>query len=176
MCIIGWLAWPTSHSVNGQAFEQMRTLTIRESITIDAVPEVVWDFTQDYQQRTRWDKSIKAAAVIRNQSPRVVLIRASGGLSATLTYKLDDRPKKTTLSLTDVRSRVISGGGGSWQYVQQGDHTLWTQTNTLILKRGLMMWAAGPFIGWILKRNTRRAMQQAKHIIESQRLVDAHQL
>jgi len=68
--------------------------------------------------------------------------------------------------MEDVAARWLAGGGGSWDYAADGDGTLWTQTNTLILRPRLLGPVLGPFVARSLRRSTRTAMARAKAILE----------
>ncbi len=140
------------------------TVTISESIFINRPPYLVWDFTQDYNKRSLWDKTIREAKVIETK-PRRISIVGSWGLKAELVYKLDDRPNKTSLVMTNVSSVMISGGGGSWKYIPEDSGTLWTQTNTLIFKDSFLLRLLRPLITMSLKKNTRRGMKTAKTML-----------
>ena len=143
------------------------SITIKETIYIDQPPEVVWDFTQDYQLRTLWDKSIIEAKVLQQEPHRIVAIIAKGNSRMNFQYKLDDRPNKTTLAITDVHSSFILGGGGSWQYIASGNGTLWTRTDTLLLKNRFWIRLIVPLITFQVKRNMKDSMKRAKYLIES---------
>ncbi|MSR47468.1 MAG: hypothetical protein EXS13_10485 [Planctomycetes bacterium] len=64
-------------------------------------------------------------------------------------------------------SPLVIGGGGSWNYEPAGDGTQWTQSNTLILKPGLLGRLATPIVRWMLRSSTRAAMRKAKELMES---------
>jgi hypothetical protein len=145
----------------------MPAITVTNTIFIAASQETVWDFTQDYNKRHNWDKTVLAAKIIQEQ-PRVALIKGIGGLTTELHYKLDERPHKTSLAMFNTKSPFIQGGGGYWHYDTQDGGTLWTQTNSLILKKSLLALLLSPLMKWILKTNTRKAMQATKRIIEGQ--------
>ncbi len=145
----------------------MPNLTQTESIFVDASPEAVWDYTQDYSHRPEWDGAIASAEVLDPGPPPRVRIKGSG-IAAVFEYKQYDRPRRTSLAMVDVTSRWFEGGGGSWSYEAEGSGTRWSQTNTLVLKdglRGRLMRAAIP---WYLAASTRRAMREAKNRIEGQ--------
>ncbi len=142
------------------------TVTVKETIYVNASPEIVWDFTQDYEKRTTWDRSIIRATVLQVKPTRIVEIKAKGNLAAKFQYKLEDRPNKTSLAMIDTKSFFIRGGGGSWKYEASDKGTLWTQTNTLQLKSGLLSRLLRPAISYQLKRSTRASMRRAKRIIE----------
>jgi hypothetical protein len=142
-------------------------IVITETIYIAASPETVWDFTQDYSKRHLWDKTVLAAKIIQ-EHPRVALIKGIGGLTTELHYKLDERPHKTSLAMFNTQSPFIAGGGGYWHYDVQDNGTLWTQTNSLILKNNLPALLLSPLMKWMLKTSTRKAMIAAKKMIEKE--------
>jgi len=111
-------------------------IVITETIYIAASPETVWDFTQDYNKRHVWDKTVVSAKIIQ-EHPRIALIKGISRLTTELHYKLDVRPQKTSLAMSNTQSPFIEGGGGYWHYDVQDSGTLWTQTNSLILKKKL---------------------------------------
>src|SRR5438552_7523247 len=98
-------------------------VTVKESIDIAAPPEAVWDYTQDWTRRTEWDPAIVAAEVLPGE-PRVVRVRGLGGGGFMIRYKLQERPVRTSLAMTDSTSRIVTGGGGSWSYEAREGGTL----------------------------------------------------
>ena len=141
-------------------------ITVEEQIYIERSPEVVWDYTQDFSRRAHWDRSVLEAIVISELPDKIVKIKTKGSLTATLIYKLNDRPRKTSLVMTDVNAALITGGGGSWTYEKKGNGTLWTQKNTLILAKGKIVWLLAPVFRWKLRSNTANAMKLAKVKLE----------
>jgi uncharacterized protein YndB with AHSA1/START domain len=140
-------------------------ITVKESVFIAAPPERVWDYTQDWTRRTEWDPAIVAAEVLPGEE-RVVRVRAQGGGSFLVRYKLNDRPNRTSLSMTDSTSRLVTGGGGSWAYEAKEGGTVFTQQNTLAVGSRLLAWFFGWMVRWQLRRLTRQALSNAKRIIE----------
>lgn len=148
-----------------------RQKTVTESIHVHASPEAVFDFTQEYARRGEWDASILATEVLEPADAAalrgpLVRVRARGGLEAVFRYKRFERPLGTSLAMEDVRSFLVAGGGGAWTYEARDGGTLWTQTNTLVLKPGLLRALLAPFVRWSLRSSTRRAMQRAKALVE----------
>jgi uncharacterized protein YndB with AHSA1/START domain len=140
-------------------------VTVKESILIAAPPEKVWDYTQDWSRRTEWDPAILAAEMLPGEE-RVVRVKGGGGASFTVRYKLNDRPRRTSLAMTDSTSRMITGGGGSWAYEASEGGTLFTQQNTLTLGGFPATLLAAP-VRWQLKRLTRKALENARRILEA---------
>jgi hypothetical protein len=146
------------------------SVNIKQTIYIDQPPEVVWDFTQDYSRRSLWDKSIIEANVIQHEPHRIIAIKIKGNSKMNFRYKLDDRPNKTTLAITDVHSIFIEGGGGSWQYLPSGNGTVWSRTDTLLLKNRLWIRLVKPLITFQVKRNTKLSMKLAKDLMETKHI------
>ncbi len=140
-------------------------MTIKDEIFIRATPEDVWDYTQDWTRRHEWDAAVRSAVVL-GDVPRVVRMRGAGSFAATVTYRLNERPRRTSLAMNDVSSPVIAGGGGSWEYVPENGGTRFAQVNTLTLRGGLLARAMAPLLAWMFRRSTRRALQEAKRILE----------
>lgn len=141
-------------------------VTVTESLWIERPPDVVWDFTQDYDRRAEWDPEVLSAEVIQSVPRRRIRIRGRGGLRGVLEYKLFDRPRRTSVALTEVRSLFVEGGGGSWTYEPKNAGTEWTQTNTVRLKNRLVFWLFASFARHNLERSTRLAMTNAKRLLE----------
>lgn len=146
-------------------------VTVTESIHLAAPPERVFDVTQDYARRASWDASIRSVEVLEpadaaaKRGP-LVRVHAQGGLEALFRYKRYDRPRGTSLAMEDVRSPWIAGGGGAWTYEAVEGGTLFTQTNTLVLKPGFLSGCLAPFVRWSLRSSTRRALAKAKTFVE----------
>jgi hypothetical protein len=68
--------------------------------------------------------------------------------------------------MTDVRSALISGGGGAWTYADVHGGTQWTQRNSLTFKSALLFAVFGALTRRSLSRSTRRAMETARSMIE----------
>ena len=84
----------------------------------------------------------------------------------TLVYKLYDRPHKTSLAATEIKSSLLESAGGSWTYEEQNGGTLWTQVNTLVFKRHFGLPALLPFYKFIFERQMKEAMGKAMRLIE----------
>jgi hypothetical protein len=142
-------------------------ITVKEEILVAAPPERVFDYTQDYAHRAKWDDAVLEAKVVADAPERMVWVRGPGGFESTLHYRLFDRPKMTSLEMTDIRRGFgISGGGGSWRYEAADGGTRFTQQNTLVLKSRIQYWLFGWLLRWQLARTTRKAMARVKALIE----------
>ncbi len=143
-------------------------VTVRETVTVNAPIDRVWEYTQDWSRRAEWDPAVLSAAphaTHRAEAP-VYEVRGAGGLAFVARYKQYERPRKTSLEMTDLSSRLVSGGGGSWSYEADGAGTRWTQTNTIVLRDGVTSWLFKPIVKWQLARLTRKAMNTARARLE----------
>ena len=142
-----------------------RSITVKHAVLINKPKEVVWDFTQDYNNRSKWDSAVLEATVLQ-LAPKIVWLKLKGAISMTFVYKLEDRPNKTTLAVKEVQSSIIESGGGSWTYSAQNNGTLWSQVNTLVFKNTYLLPLLLPVYKWMLHRQTIRAMNKARKLIE----------
>ena len=141
-------------------------VTVTERVHVRRPPEFVWDFTQDYSRRAQWDTSVIEAQVLATEPAPSVRVRCAGGLRAVFRYKLFERPRRTSLALEDVHSPWIEGGGGSWSYEAADGGTLWTQSNSLVVRGGFWRRLFVPLVRRELAASTRRAMRRAKEMME----------
>lgn len=142
------------------------SITIHHSIYINKPKSVVWEFTQNYDHRKLWDTSVLEARVLQTSPNRIVKLKMKGNSVMTFIYKLDDKPNKTSLAAKEIQSPIIESAGGSWNYENQNKGTLWSQTNTIVIKKGFLSASLLPFYKFIFTRLTKHAMQKAKKIIE----------
>lgn len=141
-------------------------ITVAESIYVQVTPSALFDFTQDYTRRVQWDASILEAVVLETRPVPRVRIRARG-MRAVFQYRQFERPRRTSLAMEEVESAWIAGGGGSWSYEERDGGTLWTQTNTLIVRDGWWRALFVPAIRGRLRSATRRTLERAKQMVES---------
>lgn len=141
-------------------------VTVSHSIWIRRSRADVFNYTQDYTKRPEWDAGVISAEASSDGGGKIVKIRARGNITMTFYYKLYDPPRRTSLAARDVNSAIIESGGGSWNYEEKEGGTLWTQNNTLILKKVLFAGILTKIIGWSMRRRTARAMEKAKRILE----------
>ena len=142
------------------------TINIKHSIFIKRSPEQVWDYTQNYDNRKKWDKTVVKAEVLQTKPKRMVKLKMKGSTTMTLEYKLEQRPNKTSLQAKDIQSSLIQAAGGSWTYEKQDEGTLWTQTNNIVLKNRLWNSLMFPLYKNIYLSQLITAMKLAKIMIE----------
>jgi hypothetical protein len=142
-------------------------VTVSRSIQIDAPPDAVWDYTQNWRRRHEWDHSVVNARYLSEKPPVTVQVEGKGGLKFKVSYKTMRRPHLTSLVMSDVDSFWVRGGGGSWKYEDNDGKALWTQHNTVVLRDDLLGRIVRPLFALILAVTTRRQMTRAKGKIEN---------
>jgi len=148
-------------------------ITIQQAVTINKPRDVVWDFTQDYSLRTKWDRGVIEAIVLQTSPHRIVKLKTRGNTTMTFVYKLDERPNRTSLAARDILSPLIIAAGGSWLYEENEGATLWTQTNTIVFKKNILTRIFLPIFKRIFTLQTISAMKKAKEELENEPVVCA---
>ncbi|NOT35797.1 MAG: hypothetical protein HOP11_00295 [Saprospiraceae bacterium] len=141
-------------------------ITIRHTIFIAKPRTLVWDYTQNYDNRRTWDSSVIETTVLQAAPNRIVRLKMRGNTSMTFIYKLDERPHKTSLAAKEIISPFIVNAGGSWIYKEKNGGTLWTQTNTIDFKQNFILKLLMPIFKFAFGRLTKKAMGKAKLEIE----------
>lgn len=140
-------------------------LTVSESIWVNRPPEAVFDYTADFATRTEWDHSITEVTIL-SASPRTARIAVPGVGHTTVVTRLDRRPERTSAVFQDVDSRWITGGVALGSTNRKATATRWTVTNTLEFKPSWLMRLVRSVMTREIRRKTRRAMAEAKRILE----------
>ena len=143
-----------------------QTVTVSHTVHVKRSPEDVFDYTQDYGTRMDWDSTVKSAKVL-SEDPRRVQVVMEGVGPLVIEYKLFRRGERTSAAFSDVSSRLISGGGGSWDYAARDGGTDWTETSTLEFRNGLVGRLVAPILRRNMKTLTTKAMEKAKAIMET---------
>ena len=143
-----------------------QVVTVSHTVHVDRPPDEVFDYTQDYSTRSIWDPSIKDSEILSTE-PRQVRATIKGVGSTVVEYKLFRRGERTSAAFTQMESRYVTGGGGSWNYAEVEGGTDWTQNNTLELKPGLLGRLLAPLVRRSLAAGMRDSMAKAKQIMES---------
>ena len=141
-----------------------RTITVQQSVSIAACPHVVWDHAHAWTGRSQRTPTIIRPFNLQPQ-PEIFVRAEVSHQSFTLRYK-QIQPKKHTDKAIGPCKLCWLGHGGAWAYREIDTGTRWTQTNTVTIYgkwRGLFL---APMVRWLLKRNTKRVMQQIKKSLE----------
>ncbi len=82
----------------------MNAIKFSESIEISAEPEQVFDYTQDYNNRLKWDTFLKEAYLLDNATQAGKGIKSwcvsKNGLGMETEYVSFNRPKVTAIKMT----------------------------------------------------------------------------
>ncbi|MEM1337365.1 MAG: SRPBCC family protein [Bacteroidota bacterium] len=103
----------------------MEPIKFSETVEVKCAPEVVFDFTQDYNQRLSWDTFLKKAdllgGAIRADKGVKAYCVAKNGLGMETEYVSFNRPKATAIRMTRgpfmFRSFL-----GSWTFKEKQTH------------------------------------------------------
>ena len=144
-----------------------RTITAAETVWVNAPPDRVFAYTQDYTTRPDWDPVIEGAEILATDPP-VVRVAAKGVGRYIIEYRLFRPGERTSAAFREVDSSWLAGGGGAGDYAARDGGTDWTQTNTLELKHPRLMALAVPLIRRRLRDGMRTSMDRAKAIIEAE--------
>lgn len=97
----------------------MAAIKFSSSILIHAQPEVVFDYTQDYQSRLTWDTFLKKAELINGAITAEKGVKAfcvsKNGLGMTTEYITFNRPKVTAIKMTQGPF-MFKSFFGSWTF------------------------------------------------------------
>ena len=142
-------------------------ISVKATIVVNASPEAVWDYTQNWQYRREWDSSVVEVIKIEDSPSKNVRARFKGGVEFLVQYKIGERPLRTGLAMIESNSQWMVGGGGSWQYKSAGNSTEWCQQNTIVFRNHFLIRFFGPVIKLLLQASTLTNMKKAKGIIEA---------
>lgn len=152
----------------------MKALKFEESILLDASPEVVFDYTQDYQQRLKWDTFLKRAELIDGAASAEKGVKAycvaRNGLGMVTEYVSFRRPSVTAIQMTEGPF-LFKTFQGSWRFkpVEAAGASA-PQTRVTFLYSFSLRFPFSLASGWILKilqRNVRQRLVNLKQIFAS---------
>lgn len=99
----------------------MARIRITEKIVINSSREVVFDFTQDYANRLKWDSFLKKAELMDGHAEAGVGVRADcvakNGLGMITEYVSFNRPEGTAVKMTKG-PLIFRSFAGSWKFTQ----------------------------------------------------------
>ena len=97
----------------------MKNIKFTEIIEINCTPEVVFDLTQDYNQRLSWDTFLKKAHLIEGAVKADKGVKAycvaKNGLGMVTEYITYNRPKATAIKMTQG-PLIFKSFLGSWTF------------------------------------------------------------
>ncbi|ABG59489.1 type II toxin-antitoxin system RatA family toxin [Cytophaga hutchinsonii] len=103
----------------------MKHIKFTEKITIHASAEIIFDVTQDYAQRLRWDTFLKQAELIEGAERAGKGVKAycaaKNGMGMVTEYVTFNRPKATAINMTKG-PYMFESFLGSWNYKHIGEN------------------------------------------------------
>lgn len=148
----------------------MGSIKFKETILIDENTEKVFDFTQDYTRRLKWDTFLKKAdlldgALMAEKGVKANCV-AKNGLGMVTEYVTYNRPKVTAITMTDG-PYLFQSFLGSWTFRETTDN----QTEVTFLYSFSLRFPfnlLGKFIKNNLQSNVRQRLTDLKRNIEKE--------
>ena len=100
----------------------MESIKFSETILINEKPEQVFDFTQDYNNRLKWDAFLKTAYLIDGATTAKKGVKAycvaKNGIGMVTEYVTYNRPKVTAIKMTKGPF-MFNSFLGSWSFKEK---------------------------------------------------------
>ncbi len=150
----------------------MEATKFAESIFIDKSPEQVFDYTQDYSNRLKWDTFLKKADLIEGATKASKGVKAyceaKNGLGMVTEYVTFNRPKVTAIKMTDGPF-LFKSFLGSWTFREISNG----QTEVVFLYSFTLRFPfklLAKFIRANLQKNVRQRLVDLKSNIEKEKI------
>lgn len=140
---------------------------IIQSIVIRSTADVVFDFTQDYDQRLSWDTFLKRAELIGTTEADVGVKAwcvSKHGLGMETEYVSFNRPKVTAVRQSKP-STLFKDFSGSWKYENINHDEVQVTFTYSYLLRGFFDWFSW-IIHRILLQNVKQRLKDLKSVVE----------
>jgi ribosome-associated toxin RatA of RatAB toxin-antitoxin module len=143
--------------------------TFERSIEIAALPEELFDLTQDYERRLLWDPFLKVAE-LHGDAPNVGVRAwcvAWHGLGMETEYVSFNRPHTTAVKMTRG-PRLIGQFAGSWRFQPIG-----TDRTRVIFRYHVdaaprwLAWLLNPIMQVIFKHEVKQRLTGLKRAVET---------
>jgi ribosome-associated toxin RatA of RatAB toxin-antitoxin module len=146
----------------------MKAIKFEESIIINSLPERVFDFTQDYSVRLRWDTFLKKADLLGGATEAGKGVKAYcvayNGLGMVTEYITFNRPEVTAMKMTKGPF-LFKSFLGSWRFrLQAPDRTEVIFLYSFTLRFPFLL--LSKFITRNLQKNVRQRLRDLKRNIE----------
>jgi ribosome-associated toxin RatA of RatAB toxin-antitoxin module len=147
----------------------METIKFKEHILIDERPETVFDFTQDYNNRLKWDTFLKKAdliddAIKANKGVKAYCV-AKNGIGMLTEYVTYNRPKVTAVKMTKG-PYMFKSFLGSWTFKEINNKTEVIFLYSFTLKFPFNIFAI--YIKNNLQTNVQQRLIDLKYTIENE--------
>jgi len=136
----------------------MGVIKFSEKININSIPEIIFDYTQDYDKRLCWDTFLKKTELINGAKKAEKGVRAycvaKNGLGMETEYVSFNRPKVTTVKMTQGPF-LFETFLGSWTFIEfKPGITKVTFLYSFTLRFPFSL------LGYLIKRNLQRNVQK----------------
>ncbi|MEY5049238.1 MAG: hypothetical protein RLZZ175_2597 [Bacteroidota bacterium] len=146
----------------------MQTIKFSESIIINSKPEIVFDYTQDYNKRLSWDTFLIRAELIEGATNAGKGVKAycvaKNGIGMVTEYVSFNRPRVTAIKMTSG-PYMFKSFLGSWTFKQTENNT----TEVIFLYSFQLSFPfnlASFFIKKTLQNNVKQRLIDLKNCIE----------
>jgi len=145
----------------------MKSLKFTETIQVRERPEVIFDYTQDYGNRLKWDTFLKRADLVDGATAAGKGVKsycvAKNGMGMETVYVSFNRPRATAVQMTRG-PYAFKTFQGSWTFkaLPGGTEVVFLYSFTLRFPFSL----AGFLVRRILQRNVRQRLVDLKTCIE----------
>lgn len=146
----------------------MKAIKFSESIIINSNPEIVFDYTQDYNKRLLWDTFLIRAELIEGATNAGKGVKAycvaKNGIGMVTEYVSFNRPRVTAIKMTSG-PYMFKSFLGSWTFKQTENNT----TEVIFLYSFQLRFPfnlASFFIKKILQSNVKQRLIDLKNCIE----------
>ena len=153
---------------------------VERSLLIDAPQQPLFDLSQDYRLRLRWDPFLRNLRFLDDaREPAVgvrVWVRARTGLTMVVEYVSFFRPEVVAMKM--VRGPAFFRQfAGSWRFhAHPGGSTQVIFRYVFETRWRGLRWLLDPCIRWILGRDVRKRLQGLKHGAEQMGLLAARDM
>lgn len=146
----------------------MNSIRLSETIEIVAKPEFVFDYTQDYNNRLKWDTFLTEAYLLDNVTHAGKGVKAwcvsRNGLGMETRYISFNRPKVTAVKMTKG-PYMFKEFAASWTFKEE---TIGITKVTFLYSLSLRFPFSllGYFVKRILQRNVKQRLVDLKNVVD----------
>lgn len=146
----------------------MRQFKFTESIQIARAQQVVFDYTQDYGQRLKWDTFLREAVLLDGAAVAGPGVKSwcvsQHGIGMETEYVSFNPPRVAAVKLTRPAG-LFRAFAGSWRFEAIGPHlTEATFIYSFVLRGPLRLFS--PLARYVLQRNVRGRLRDLKKMLE----------
>ncbi len=147
--------------------------TVEASILVERDPRAVFDLSQDYALRLRWDPFLREMTLMNGasaQGPGVrTRVRAKNGLTMEVECVSFAPPRVVAVKMTDGPS-IFSSFAGAWRFEPDGpERTTVLFSYSFRTRPAFLRWLVDPVARLVFLRNVRARLEGLKRFSEASR-------